>query len=302
MKKILSIALCLLLAVSFFGCKSITFSKEINLRDKLSSLLATDEALGVKSKYNAVADIADGAVDSELTGTWKTADGETAYIYNEDGTAKAATIYGEMETKYTCITSGDYKVVCEETDMELTDADGNTTVTPTMTYSTYDIDNDVLYFTNVEETTDVDIDSSQYALMVMYRADENGSIEASLAKNSIALASFNGKWTCEKGEFTIADGTLTYGEDVYDVYMNDKGELVVDKDGAATAYSVNVSIRKQYDSEDKTQATETTAIGFYYTGADENDKPNLVDLLQDWKAEFDWNTYYYSGTFDLVTE
>lgn len=204
-----------------------------------------------------------------------------------------------METKFTCITSGDYKVVCEETDMELTDADGNTTTTPTMTYSTYNIDNDALFFTNVEETTDADLDSSQYALMVMYRADENGSIDSALSKNTIGIASFNGTWSNEKGEFTIADGTLTYGEDVYDIYMNEKGELVVDKDGDFTAYSVNVSVRKQYDGEDKTNATETTAIGFYYTGADENDKPNLVALLDDWKAEFQWDSYYYSGTFDL---
>lgn len=47
------------------------------------------------------------------------------------------------------------------------------------------------------------------------------------------------------------------------------------------------------------QATATTCFGIYYTGADENDKPNLLPLLSDWKAEFDWDSYYYNASFEL---
>ena len=295
MKKVLSIVLCLLMAVSLIGC-GMTLGKEVNLRDKLESLMTSDDALGIKGKYSALADITDGKVDKDLVGTWKTADGETSYTFGEDGTAKATSEYGDSEVKFTCLTLGEYKVMCEESEMESSDVDGNTTTSTVVSYSTYDVDNDALYFTNVEDTTDENMDSSQYALMTMYRADESGSIDAAVAKNKIALDSFAGTWASEKGEITIADGTLTVGDDVYDISINDKGKLVVDKDGAFTEYSVNISVRKQYEGDDKTQATETTALGLYFTGADENDKPNLESVLDDW-GEFMPN--YYSATSDL---
>jgi len=283
------------MAVSLIGC-GMTLGKEVNLRDKLESLMTSDDALGIKGKYSALADITDGKVDKDLVGTWKTADGETSYTFGEDGTAKATSEYGDSEVKFTCLTLGEYKVMCEESEMESSDVDGNTTTSTVVSYSTYDVDNDALYFTNVEDTTDENMDSSQYALMTMYRADESGSIDAAVAKNKIALDSFAGTWASEKGEITIADGTLTVGDDVYDISINDKGKLVVDKDGAFTEYSVNISVRKQYEGEDKTQSTETTALGLYFTGADENDKPNLESVLDDW-GEFMPN--YYSATFDL---
>lgn len=295
MKKALSIVLCLLMVASLFGC-GMSVGKEVNLRDKLASLMVTDDALGIKGKYKALADITDGSIDKDLVGTWKTADGETSYTFGEDGTAKATSEYGDSEVKFTCLTLGEYKVMCEESEMESSDVDGNTTTSTVVSYSTYDVDNDALYFTNVEDTTDENMDSSQYALMTMYRADESGSIDAAVAKNKIALDSFAGTWASEKGEITIADGTLTVGDDVYDISINDKGKLVVDKDGAFTEYSVNISVRKQYEGEDKTQSTETTALGLYFTGADENDKPNLESVLDDW-GEFMPN--YYSATFDL---
>ena len=295
MKKVLSIVLCFVLAASLFGC-GMSVGKEVNLRDKLASLMATDDALGIKGKYSALSDITDGSVDKDLIGTWKTADGETSYVYNEDGTVKVTSEYGDTESKFTCLTLGEYKVICDESEMESMDVDGNTTTSTVVSYSTYDVDNDALYFANVEDTTDENMDSSQYALMIMYRADESGSVDAAVAKNKIALDSFTGAWASEKGEIKIADGTLTLGEDVYDISMNDKGKLVVDKDGSSTEYSVNISVRKQYETEDKTQATEITAIGLYFTGADESDIPNLASVLDDW-GEFMPN--YYSATFDL---
>lgn len=297
MKKVLIALLCVLMTASLFGCKNINVSKEVNLRDKLTSLMTTDEALGVKGKYNTIEDIKDGSVDKDLTGTWKTADGSITYVYNEDGTAKASMEdYGETDTAFTCLTSGGYKIICEGSEMESTDAQGNTTTTTVVTFSTYNIDNGVLYMTNVEDTTDENITSSQYALVVLYRADDSGSIEESMSKNSIALDTFAGTWTSEKGDITIADGTLKFGEDVYDISMNDKGKLVVDKDGVSSEYSVNVSVMKHYEGEDNATATEDAAFGLYYTGADENDKPNLIDVLDDWG---DFKPNYYSGTFSL---
>ena len=43
MKKVLSIVLCFVLAASLFGC-GMSVGKEVNLRDKLASLMATDDA------------------------------------------------------------------------------------------------------------------------------------------------------------------------------------------------------------------------------------------------------------------
>ena len=69
-----------------------------------------------------------------------------------------------------------------------------------------------------------------------------------------------------------------------------------EKDGKATEYSANISVKKQYENEDKTQSTETVALGLYFTGADDNDKPNLESVLDDWG---DFMPNYYSGTFDF---
>lgn len=296
MKKILCAVLCLILAVSLFGC-GLNAKKEVNLRDKLASVMVNDETLGIKGKYKTYEDIKDGSVDDDLIGTWKTADDSMSYSYTKEGKA-TATIkdYGDTESNFTCITSGEYKITCEETKLESTDENGNVTTTPAVSYMSYNVDNDVLYMTSVEETTDENMDSSQYALIIMYRADDNGSIDAALAKNSIALDSFAGTWTSDKGEITIADGTLKAGNDTYDISISDKGKLVVDKDGNSSEYSFNVSVRKEYDENDKTKATETTSLGLYYTGADEKDKPNLISVLDDW-GEFQPN--YYSSTFDL---
>jgi hypothetical protein len=295
MKKVLSVVLCVVMATSLFGC-SMSFSKEINLREKLDALMVSDEALGIKGKYNALSDITDGSIDKDLIGVWKSADGTTTYTFSEDGTAKAASEYGEAEAKFTCLSIGEHMILCEESEMESTDVDGNTTKSTVVSYSSYEVDGGVLCFTNVEDTTDEFVDSSQYAFMIMFSADENGSTEKAMAKNKVALDSFTGTWTSEKGEFTIADGTLTIGDETFDIYMDDNGKLVADKDGKTSAYSVNISVRKQYDSEDKTKFTQTTAIGLYFTGADENDKPNLEAVLDDWS---DFQPNYFTGTFDL---
>ena len=298
MKKVIGFVLCLAMVASLFGC-SVSFRTEVNLRDKLSSLMVTDEAAGVKGKYTALSEISDGSVDKDLVGTWKTADGKTSYTYSEDGTVKASTEYGDNEAKFTCLNAGDYALICEELQMTSTDESGNETASTVISYSSYLVENDVLYFTTVEDTTDENMDSSQYALIVMYRADENGSTESAMAKTNISLDSFAGTWVCEKGEITIDDGKLTCGDDEFDIAMNDKGQLTVERDGEQTAYAVNISVRKQYDDADKTQSEETTAMGLYYTGVDETHKPNLLAVMDDWKAEYQWETCYYSAVFDL---
>ena len=299
MKKILCAILCFLLAASLFSCGQGS-SEGVDLRAKLSSLMASDEALGLKGKYETLDDIKDGAVDPDLLGIWKTADEETTYTYTQDGTAKAEVkTYGGAEVKFTCITVDHYKVICEEVPMISSDSEGNQTESIVISYSAYQVENDALYLVNVEDTTDENINSSQYAIIVLYRADENGSIEAALAKNKTSLDTFNGTWSSEEGEFTIQNGKLKIGKDKYDVSVDAKNRLVVGKGESASAYSANISVMKEYDYEDHSKTTESTALGLYFTGADENDKPNLISVLFDWKTEYQWDTWYYSGSFQL---
>ena len=40
-------------------------------------------------------------------------------------------------------------------------------------------------------------------------------------------------------------------------------------------------------------------LGLYYTGADEDDLPNLLHLMDDWKTDYAWDTWYYTGSFEL---
>ncbi|MBR0412757.1 MAG: hypothetical protein IJI47_04240 [Eubacterium sp.] len=297
MKRTVCILLCLLITVSFFGCGK---GKEINLRDKLASLSATDEALGLKGKYEKFADIKDGSVDSDLVGTWVTLDGDMTYVYSEDGTSKVESkLYGNSESKFVCLNINEYKVVCEEVQMQSEDADGKSTESTVISYLTYNVDNDALYITPVEDTTDENINSSNNTLVVLYRADESGNADKSIAKNKIALDSYAGTWTSDKGKITIADGKLTVGKDEYSISIDDKNRLVVEKDGKSTAYTTAVGVMKEYESDDRSKVTETNALSISYTGADKDDKPNLISVLEDWKTEYQWDSYYYSGSFNL---
>ena len=81
--------------------------------------------------------------------------------------------------------------------------------------------------------------------------------------------------------------------------MNEQGRLVVASGDASTEYPVNLVLRKDYENNDKANATETISMGISYTGADENDKPNLLSVLDDWKTDYQWDDWYYTGTFDL---
>ena len=162
------------------------------------------------------------------------------------------------------------------------------------------MENDALYQVIVEEVNE-DYTSSYSSLVTLYRADETGSAAASIAKNPIDLKALNGTWKSdEKGGFTLEDGVLTLGADNYNVSFDEKNQLVVEKDGQSTAYHMAVSLMKEYDYEDRTQFTTSTMMGVNYTGADENDKPNLLPLLTDYKSEYDYDSWYYSGSFKLT--
>ena len=285
--------LCLVLVLSAAGCQA--KKQAVNLREKLFALAVTDEDLGIAGAYSALSDIEDGKADPELEGKWITGDGKTVYTYAADGTVKIESEdYGSFDSKYTCFTRGDHKILCEEATMNSTDVDGNTTESTALIYTAYRVENDALYMVTVEER-DEKFSSHQAALVMLFRADGSGSTSAAMAKNPISMDSLNGTWSGEKGDFTIENGTLKTGSDSYALSFNEKNQLVAEKDGRATAYSMNVSVYKTYGD----QPSQTVRMGLYYTGADENDKPNLLPLLDDWKTDYQWEDWYYAGSFEL---
>ena len=291
-KNCLCAVLCLVLAASA-GCGAKT--RPVNLLEKLSALAVSDEDLGIAGRYSALSDIDDGKPDPNLTGRWVTADGRTAYTYAADGTETIESEdYGSFDTRYTCISRGDYRVLCEETSMSSTDVDGNTEETAVLAYTAYRVENDTLYMMTVEEKNEL-YESSQNALVMMFRTGKDGSAAEAIRRNPIAIDCLNGTWSGEKGDITIENGTLTAGDDSYALSFDGQNRLVVEKDGKATAFSMNISDYKTYgDWED-----ETVRLGLYYTGADEADKPNLLPLLDDWKTEYQMDDWYYSGSFEL---
>ena len=255
---------------------------------------AVVEDLGIKDQFSALSDITGGSIDDALVGRWVSADGRTSYTYAADGTQKIESEdYGNFDVKYTCITCGDYKILCEEVPMTSSDAEGNATESTALSYTAYEIENDVLYMAMVEEH-DPMYTTNQTALVSMFKADGSGSAARSMAKNPIDLSCLNGTWVTEKGSFTIENGVLTCDGESGKLSFNDKNQLVVEKDGSATVYSMNLSILKNYDD-----GSEKTMLGLYYTGADEDDLPNLLHLMDDWKTDYAWDTWYYTGSFEL---
>lgn len=290
-KKILCAALCLVL-LSCAGCQ--TKKTDVNLREKLAALAVSEEALGIQGKYAALSDVTDGTVDPDLVGKWVTADGTTSYTYSADGTETIESEdYGNFDVQYTCLTRGDYKVLCEEVTLQSEDAEGNQTESASLSYTSYRVENDALFMMIVEGDPG-DFTTNQTALVAMYRADKSGSPAASVKKNPITLSCLDGTWVTEKGFFTIENGKLTCDGESGTLSFNDKNQLVVTKDGSATAYSMNISVLKNYDD-----GSEKTMLGLYYTGADEDDLPNLLHLMDDWKTEYMWDTWYYTGSFEL---
>ncbi len=291
-KRRLAALLVLTLALCSAGCAK---KQPVNLREKLAALAVTDEALGIKGAYGALSDIPDGRPDPDLVGKWITADGSTAYTYAADGTEKIESEdFGTFDARYTCITRGDYRLLCEEATVTGTDADGNTGESAVLSYTAYRVENDALYMVTVEER-DERYTSHQAALIMMLRADASGSTEQAMARNPISMDTLNGSWSGDKGDFTVENGTLTFNGAAYALSFNEKNRLVVTRDGQATDYAMNVSVFKTYgDWED-----ETVRLGLYYTGADGNDKPNLLPLLDDWRTDYQWEDWYYSGSFEL---
>lgn len=280
------------------GAGTASGAKSVNLREKLDALYTTEESLGLAGKYTSTADIPDTSVDPELVGTWKKADGSVTYTYGEDGSAKASMeLYGDTDYTFTCLTSGNYRLIAE--DLELVQiTDGVETTVPTVSYTSYQIENDVLYFTVIDSPLE-DVSQSICQILAFYKADEKGDISASVAKNPVDPASFYGEWTfgdMEDKKLTIDEkGFTVEGRETLPVACDESGNLVVGSGDSATGYSAGIAHQTEYDTFDGMKVSgESYVLSLSYTGADENDRPNLADDMDDWHADYDYDEFYFT--------
>ena len=280
------------------GSSAGTAAEAVNLREKVDALYTTEEDLGLSGKYTSSAEIAEAAIDPELVGTWKTADGSVSYTYREDGTATASTEgYGGSDYTFTCLTSGNYKLIAE--DLEMTEiTDGVETTVPSVNYVSYQIADGALYFTIVD-ALDPNMNQSISQVIAAYKADEKGDISASIAKNPISPASYYGEWTygdMEDRKLTIDEkGFTAEGMETLPVSVSESGKLVVGSGDGATEYSAGIAYEKLYDNTNGLQITgENYALALSYTGKDENDRPNRADAMNDWHADYDYEEFYFT--------
>lgn len=311
--KIIALVTVLLMTAALFtacGTQEGSPSEEtgpVNLIEKLDSLMTTDRELGIEGKYQLTSDVSGGKIDPELTGTWKTPDGDITYIYNEDGTTKVSTtLYGgdEMDSVYTTIEAGGYKVLCEDSDFySYGEGSDEPEITRVITYFTYDITGDALYMVPVEIMGDI-YTSNSASVTVLYRADENGDVTEAIKANPISLDSVKGDWNLDEKHVSISEEGIKIdkGPKELDTEMslkiNDKNKLVVTMGDKETEYDWSISFTKYYAEEDKAEISESYyGLLMNYIGEDEKDKPNLLPVMSDWKTETGYEDWLYSVNF-----
>lgn len=274
----------------------------VNIREKLSAMIVSDKELDLVGKYNSIADIKDGENDSALIGNWSSSDGSIKCTFDENGVMKmeSTMLDSASDVKYTCLTLGDRHIICEDLPVETNDDSDDTAESTEVSYVSYVVENDALYLLDIESTTDEGTTSYISSLITLYHADDNGSIDDAIAKNPIDLNSLYGSWTSDNGDVTIDENGLTLDKDTYKLSFDEKNQLVAEKDGNSTVYQMTLGYSKNYKNAEKTEVEdEKYALSLTYTGADENDKPNLVNVMTDWKTEYGWESWYYNTTFFL---
>lgn len=273
-------------------------------KELLMSMMTSEEELGITGKYNKVADITDGTVDPELVGVWKTADQSFTYHYNEDGTAYfESTDYGNSDpAPFTCITVGNHNLICQETTMTdfSDDAQEESTV---MSYDTYKVADDVLYEVVVDSVQE-GITYVSTSLVTLYKADDSGDISKALSNNPETTEYLYGEWNYEDGTITIDDKgmTVTGGPDELclaplPIRITEDGCLEVEAKETTTKYRFNLTLNTEFKDDSKKEI-EKQEYGFnlFYTGADEDDRPNLDEIMEDWNKDYGYEEYLYNLT------
>lgn len=298
LKKVLAVLLCVLMVSALFGCGA-KKKGAVQLFAMIDRLYATREELELPADSTPIGAFESAKADQALIGTWKNADGSYIYTYNADGTATAAAANSDEITTvpYICLVQNGKNILCQELRTTNYDEEGNEVPGEAqLVYSSYLIEGDAMYSLSVEDIGEY---STSYfgTLQRFYRADETGSIEKALKESPIDLTSLYGNWEGDKGNIVIDENGLKLDDAVYAVSLNDKLQLVAEKDGVSTAYNFAVAYSKLSENEDNTEWSRKNALALNYTGADENDKPNLLPCMTDWAGEYNWGEYLYNASF-----
>ncbi len=273
----------------------------VDLKEIVSSLLTGEKALGLNGKYAAFEEIKEGAADPALLGSWGSADGETVYSFAENGRVKISYTLGEAnetgEYRYTCLKIEDKNVLCMEVESVSYGENDAEEAGMALSYSCYTVRGDALYMLETEDSEKL---SHSYAapLQMLYRADETGSVAASVQANPVDPRSFYGRWVSEEGEFTVDENGLTLGEQTFAVSLDENGRFAVASGEASTIYGFSFTYQRVYaDDKRKNVESEGFGLNLSYTGKDKKDKPNLADVMVNWKKEYDYAEWYYTGSF-----
>lgn len=318
-KRLLVAVLAVIMVFSFAACggsgsgdgsENSGDTTALDPQEMIKSLFALTTDLGLDSTLTDISGIEGGTIDEDLVGTWFSPDGEYSYVYNEDGTSKFSYPAYDMDqdSAFTCITVGDKKVLCENTQMSNYDSDGNVVEEPIVSYTSYKVVNDALYMVTIDTLDDI-ITSTYTSLIMLYKADENGDFSASLAKNPVSPEAFYGEWTdnsevsltIDENGMTVKDAPESIGSEPMTISANDKGNIVIECQGVSTEYDYAYSLNREYSQDDpKEIINESCGLNLFYVGADENDRPNLADIMTDWHKEMDTDEFRFSMNLETV--
>lgn len=311
--RILCLFLCIALISGFVGCgaKQTVSPVGVDLRATLSSLVVRDDALGLAGKYSSVSEIKNGSVDPALIGTWRTADESESYTYSKEGVLTFAWSEDDSVTDapFTCITANGHNILC--TDLPITNylSDGSSKQSTVLRYTAYLVQNDTLYYVDAESASEKG-NTATFSLTTAYKTDDKGSIAESAAKSRISPSTLYGTWKASDGQLqfrfdenglVVTGDDANYGQKPLAVSFNDMGQLVVKAGKGSTAYDVALSYKKTYMDEDRENVdSDGFALTLSYTGANRTDKPNLADVLTDWKTEYGYDQWIYSVNLTLA--
>lgn len=324
MKRFLILVCTTVLAVSVFtGCGSSKPAEDtteeaaagavsVNWKEKLNSMLTSEQELGIGGKYTSVSEITDGKVDPDLLGLWKTADENFTYEIKEDGTIVSSSELYEIKSElpFTCITVGDRKVLCTDATVSaFGEEDEANRPEHYVSYDTYEVDNGALYMVSVDNDQD-ELTFNALSLVIFYKADESGDISKALEDNPVNPEFLYGDYTYEEGTIsidekgmTIVGGPEDLGTDPLPIRFDNRGRLIVEAKGATTEYGLGFALVREYEDETKTKLTKKEyQITLSYDAEDMDDRPNLEGIMANWHDEYGYEDYYYDISFSTPAE
>jgi hypothetical protein len=268
--------------------------EEINLLEVFRLLEKREDELGLSGRYGTVSDVNIGSVYPEIVGEWISSDGSLSYSFSAEGVMESRhDLYGiKTETQFTMFNVDGTDVIgYDAISISLSDQEGDDRTGTEIDYYTFDIVNDTLYMVDVE-SIDEAYNSYVSTLQILYRTDGK---RVPAVKNPVKPESLYGRWEAEGVDVVIGEAGFTLNGGTCGFSFDDRGMLLLDRDGVTSAYSYSLAHQKNYATADRSRPTDQKyLLTLYYEGLSEEDVPNLADCLVNWKNEYDWESWYYT--------